>query len=64
MDNIFQFFNQGWVGSLIGIIGILVAIITFKASKTAKRLVYQSETLKIIGKDSITLDEIEITYKG
>lgn len=63
MDNIFQFFNQGWVGSLIGIIGILVAIITFKASKTAKRLVYQSETLKIIGKDSITLDEIEITYK-
>lgn len=65
MTNIFNFLNHGWVGSVIGIIGILIAIITFALSKTKKRLVYQSKSLKIIGKDNTIIpNEIEITYKG
>ncbi|PEF64802.1 hypothetical protein CON33_21100 [Bacillus anthracis] len=65
MSNIFNFLNHGWVGSVIGIIGILIAILTFVLSKTKKRLVYQSKSLKIIGKDNTIIpNEIEITYKG
>ncbi|MBJ8205611.1 hypothetical protein JDS91_30785 [Bacillus cereus] len=65
MKNIFDFFNQGWVGSFIGILGIVIALITtLIASKAKKRLVYQCKSLKVIGTDSITPNEIEITYKG
>ncbi|MEH7893945.1 hypothetical protein, partial [Bacillus thuringiensis] len=58
------FFNQGWVGSLIGIIGILIAIVTYRKSKIGQRLVYQSSATKIIGKNQNTPEEIQIYFRG
>ncbi|WP_242144929.1 MULTISPECIES: hypothetical protein [unclassified Bacillus cereus group] len=64
MATIFSFFNQGWVGSLIGIIGILIAIVTYRKSKIGQRLVYQSSAIKIIGKNRNTPEEIQIYFRG
>ncbi|MED1406965.1 hypothetical protein P4U07_30230 [Bacillus mycoides] len=64
MATIFSFFNQGWVGSLIGIIGILIAIVTYRKSKIGQRLVYQSSATRIIGKSRNTPEEIQIYFRG
>ncbi|MEA0565284.1 hypothetical protein [Lysinibacillus irui] len=64
MNLIFNFFNQGWVGAVIGILGVLIAIYTYKRTKVGPQLVYQWDSLKIIGKNEITPDEITIFYKG
>lgn len=64
MGILFNFFNQGWVGAIIGIIGVLIAIYTYKSTKIGPRLVFQMNSLKIIGKNEITPDEITIFYKG
>ncbi|MGD6943146.1 hypothetical protein ACQCT6_14100 [Cytobacillus gottheilii] len=64
MDQLINFFNQGWVGAIIGLIGIIYAYITFKISKIGTRLVYQWDSLKIISKGKKIPDEIEIIYKG
>lgn len=64
MGVMLNFFNQGWVGAVIGIVGVLIAIYTYKRSAIGPRLVYQWKSLKIIGKNEKTPDEIEIFYKG
>ncbi|MGG4452358.1 hypothetical protein [Brevibacillus porteri] len=64
MDTFLNFFNQGWVGALIGILGVLIAIYTYKRTKIGPRLVYQMSSLKIIGKNEITPEEITIYFKG
>lgn len=64
MDKLFNFFNQGWVGAVIGILGVLIAIYTYKRTKIGPRLVYQLDSLKVIGKDGRTPEEITIYYKG
>ncbi|MCM0624503.1 hypothetical protein M5J14_08180 [Lysinibacillus sp. OL1_EC] len=64
MDLIFNFFNQGWVGAVIGILGVLIALYTYKIAKIGPRLVYQWESFEIIGKNEVTPDEIEIFFKG
>jgi hypothetical protein len=64
MNNLFGFLNQGWVGVIVGIVGVIIAIITYKRSMIGGRLVYQWNSLNIIGKNEKTPDEIEIYYKG
>ncbi|GEM_PF-2561442 len=64
MNGILQFFNQGWVGAVIGILGVFIAIYTYKKTKIVPQLSYNEESLKIIGKDEITPEEITIFYKG
>lgn len=64
MEPIFNFFNQGWVGSLIGLVGIVIAIITYRKSKIGQRLVYQSSSTRIIGRNQNTPEEIQIFFHG
>lgn len=67
-QNIFNFFNQGWVGSLIGIIGIvlgIVGIFSFKVAKSSAKPVYQKSSLKLLGRQEDNLPpEVCVTYKG
>jgi hypothetical protein len=59
-----NFFNQGWVGALIGIVGVVSGYLFFRFSTIGPRLVYQWSSLKVIGKNEKTPNEIEIFYKG
>lgn len=58
-------FGQGWVGSLIGIIGLLVGYLFYRASGIGPRPVYQLRALRLIGKEEDTLpEEVEILFRG
>lgn len=68
MQEILSFFNQGWVGSLIGLIGIIlgaIGIFSYKVSKSIARPAYQKSSLQLIGREEDNLpDEVDVTYKG
>lgn len=68
MQEILSFFNQGWVGSLIGFIGIIlgaIGIFSYKISKSIAKPAYQKSSLQLIGREEDNLpDEVEVTYKG
>jgi uncharacterized membrane protein len=41
-------FSQGWVGSLIGIIGLIIAYLLYRASRIGPRPAYQSRAIRLI----------------
>lgn len=52
MENgILNFINQGWVGAIIGIMGIVIAILTYKFSIKKPIPSYQRHSLEIIRKN-------------
>ncbi|MFA4849585.1 MAG: hypothetical protein WC626_07645 [Methanoregula sp.] len=67
IEIILEFLSQGWIGSLIGIIGIclgiVVAIYFYRQSRVGPRLVYQTKAIKIIGKDERAIpDDVRIFF--
>ncbi|WP_121642607.1 hypothetical protein [Bacillus vallismortis] len=57
-------FNQGWVGTLIGLIGILLAFYFHKVSKKVNELTYTFKTERVVGKNNKTPEDIEIVFRG
>lgn len=58
MENeIVKFINQGWVGVIIGIMGIIIAILTYKFSIKKPIPSYQKHSLKIIRKNQLELSK-------
>jgi hypothetical protein len=60
---------EGWGGLLIGlsgiIIGTIIALLIYRASRIGPRPVYQVRSLKLIGKEEQALpEEVEIFFKG
>jgi len=50
----FDFLNQGWCGSIIGIIGVVIGIIglvLYRNSKIGARPSCQLKAIRLIGKD-------------
>ncbi|RXJ87097.1 hypothetical protein [Arcobacter sp. CECT 8985] len=68
MVEIFEFFNQGWVGSLIGVIGIILGIVgifSYRISKSIAKPSYQKSSFRLIGRDEDNLPkDVKVTYKG
>ncbi|MDP5145320.1 hypothetical protein ORI98_02550 [Shewanella sp. ULN5] len=68
MTEIFEFFNQGWVGSLIGVIGIILGIFgifSYRISKSVAKPSYQKSSLRLIGRNEDNLPkDVKVTYKG
>ncbi|MCZ7385872.1 MAG: hypothetical protein O8C63_14165 [Candidatus Methanoperedens sp.] len=65
MEFLTDFFNQGWVGSVIGITGLVIAFILYRASRIGPRPVYQLRALRLIGKEEQALpEEVEILFRG
>ena len=65
METIQQFLDPGWVSTAIALVGIIIALIIYRASVVGPRPVYQGRALRLIGPDEKTLpDEVEILFKG
>jgi hypothetical protein len=61
-------FNPGWIGTLVGLAGLVIAFVSlifYKASRIGARPVYQSRALRLIEKEERALpEEVEILFKG
>jgi hypothetical protein len=55
--------NQGWFGSLVGIVGILLAFVFYVRSKARSKLSYQSGGIRLIGQRGELPDEVTVTYR-
>lgn len=68
MQELSNFFNQGWVGSLIGFVGIILGalgIFSYKISKSIAKPSYQKASLRLLGKDENNLpSEVTILFNG
>src|SRR6185437_11742654 len=57
--------NPGWVSSAIGILGLLIALILYRASVIGARPVYKRRSLRLIGKNEQALPkDVEIRFNG
>lgn len=60
-----ELLNPGWVSTTVSVVGLVVALLLYRASRIGGRLVYQKRGLRLIGPDQRVLpDGIEIRYKG
>jgi len=61
-----EFFNQGWVGSVIGIIGVILGILgllAYRVSRIGPRPTYQMQSRRLLGKEEQELPpEVEILF--
>jgi len=68
MDSIFNFFNQGWVGSMIGVIGVVFGVIgmfSYKFSRSTAKPSYQKSSLRLLGRKEDNLpDDVSVLFKG
>lgn len=68
MSRVFEFINQGWVGSLIGLIGIILGIVgifSYRISKSVAKPSYQKSSLRLLGRKEDNLpNDVTVTYKG
>lgn len=65
MEFLKALFSQGWLGSLFGIIGIVIALLLYRASRIGPRPAYQLRALRLIGKEKQALpEEVEIIFRG
>jgi len=68
MDAIFNFFNQGWVGSVIGVIGVIFGVIgmfSYKFSRSTAKPSYQKSSLRLLGRKEDNLpDDVSVLFKG
>lgn len=65
MDGLREFLNLGWVSSAIGLAGLVVALILYRASIIGARPVCQRRGIRLIGPDLKALpQEVEIRFRG
>jgi len=58
-----EILSQGWLGSIIGIIGIVIGIYLYYSSRIRAKPVYQFQSRKLIGRPKGVLpDEVEIYF--
>ena len=59
-----ELLNQGWIGSILGFLGIIVGLLLYRSSKIGARPTCQMKSLRLIGGDEQALpSEIEIRFK-
>lgn len=68
MGDILSFFGQGWVGSLIGVIGVVIGIggfFSYRISKSVARPCFQKSSLRLISKEENNLPkDVAIIFRG
>jgi hypothetical protein len=64
MRSIFDFFNQGWIGLLIGVVSIAVAYVLYRRSLLRPSLAFFSSSIQVTGVNSPLVSGIEIFFRG
>jgi hypothetical protein len=59
-----ELLNQNWIGTLIGIAGIVIGVILWFSSRTRSRLAAQTNTLELVGPNAVLPTEIEFLFRG
>ncbi|MEC3615201.1 hypothetical protein [Bacillus stercoris] len=59
-----NFLNQGWIGSLIGFIGVLFALYSHYKNRKINELTYTFKSERVVGKNDKAPEDIEIIFKG
>lgn len=65
MDSFFNLLSQGWLGTVVGLIGIILAILFYLRSKRKSKLAFQSDHVSLVGRPGAAFpDEVEIRFSG
>jgi hypothetical protein len=65
MQELLVVINQGWVGSVIGVIGIVIGVYCYRLSKKTAKLVYQKASFRSFGKQENRLPkEVTVQFRG
>ena len=64
MDSITDFFGAGWVGSLLGLIGIALAIIFYLRSRVRPQIAFQTDGVQLIGGTGALPPEVEVRFRA
>lgn len=63
-NDIRDILSQGWIGTTVGVIGVLIGAILAYAFKPRSRLAAQTNTLELVGPNSVLPNEIEFLFRG
>ncbi|WOD40034.1 hypothetical protein [Nodosilinea sp. E11] len=63
INQLLELLNQGWVGSLLGIIGLIATFLTIENSQKRKALAYDIKTVHLIKDFQYQINELKILYK-
>jgi hypothetical protein len=65
IEKLIQMLSPGWVGALIGIVGLVVALETYRRSRQRAIFAYQQRGLRLLGHNKAQLPpEVSVIYSG
>jgi len=59
-----EILNESWIGTVIGIVGIVIGVILAYSFKPRSRLAAQTNTLGLLGPNAVLPTEIEFLFRG
>ena len=59
-----EFLSQGWVGTIVGIVGITLAVFFYWRSQIVGVITLQSHDVSMIGDSAVFTDGVEVRYRG
>lgn len=59
-----EILNQNWIGSLVGVVGIIIGAILAYSFRSRSRLAAQTNTLDLVGPNAVLSNEIEFLFRG
>ena len=65
MQELIRFLNQGWIGTLVGTVGLAVALLLYWRSRISGVIAFQSHNVAMIGGgDAVFPAEVTVQYQG
>ncbi len=65
INRVVEFISQGWFGSVLGLLGLAVAVLTYILSRQRKRISFSYINRRLLGSNyTILPEEISVTYEG